>query len=505
MRIGKGHDILGERDCAYDAAGNIETVSRDGVPLTKYHYDGLNRLVREDNYLSAEAYTWTYDVGGNITEKKTYTLSGDINLGQVKSTASYTYGNTVWKDQLTAYNGQTITYDALGNPTEYKGNELDWTRMRQLASYGSNTFEYGADGIRCKKNNITYALNGSRILRENRGAVSLTYYYGLSGIIGFQYDDEDYFYQKNLQGDITAIYNSYGALVAEYKYDAWGKVLAVVNHTSANIGTINPFRYRGYYYDTETGLYYLQSRYYDPETGRFINADDLAYLGADQSLSGYNLYVYCATYAYNTNNPPACRAPSVTSFRKWTFGNDIAKLADDIIYNICYEIVACFKDIYNLFKNFITNDDPMAVRRNLSANKISFYKGALVLPLDLPGRGTAFSFGIIGIDPYNIPKSDTEFIQLVNHEYGHCLHMMQIGLMDYFITTAIPSLICAAFSDNQKPGLPKWLSDNYYNLPWERIAEHLGGVDDRTHSPESNTIGALYWIFTIIYSILTPY
>ena len=191
-------------------------------------------------------------------------------------------------------------YDAAGNPTEYKGNELKWTRMRQLVQYGdSNFFEYGADGIRCKKNDITYALNGSRILKENRGTVSLTYYYGLSGVIGFQYDAEDYFYQKNLQGDITAIYNSYGALVAEYKYDAWGKVLAVVNHTSENIGDLNPFRYRSYYYDTETDLYYLQTRYYDPETGRFINADDLAYLGADESLSSYNLYAYCSDNPVN--------------------------------------------------------------------------------------------------------------------------------------------------------------------------------------------------------------
>ena len=84
-----------------------------------------------------------------------------------------------------------------------------------------------------------------------------------------------------------------GAVEASYTYDAWGKVISA----TGALANLNPFRYRGYYYDGETGLYYLQSRYYDPETGRFINADDVDYIGADGSLLSYNLFAYCK------NNP----------------------------------------------------------------------------------------------------------------------------------------------------------------------------------------------------------
>ena len=166
--------------------------------------------------------------------------------------------------------------------------------MRQLASYGSHSFDYGADGVRYRKNSTTYTVNGNKILQETNGSRTLTYYYGGSGVVGFGYNGTDYYYQKNLQGDITAIYNDSGTLVAEYLYDAWGKVLRVTNHTSDCIGDINPFRYRGYYYDTETNLYYLNTRYYDPETGRFISSDTTEVLdNAKNNIGGLNLYAYC--------------------------------------------------------------------------------------------------------------------------------------------------------------------------------------------------------------------
>ena len=130
--------------------GNIETVSEDGVLLAKYYYDGLNRLIREDNYESNEAYTWTYDVGGNILQKCTYCLASDGSIGSCQKQDTYTYASSGWKDQLTSYNGQSIVYDALGNPTTYRGKNLTWTNIRRLASYGSNIFEYGADGVRGK-------------------------------------------------------------------------------------------------------------------------------------------------------------------------------------------------------------------------------------------------------------------------------------------------------------------------------------------------------------------
>ena len=102
---------------------------------------------------------------------------------------------------------------------------------------------------------------------------------------------------KNTYGNVVALYNSNGNLHARYEYDAWGKLLSIKNANgvditnTGNFAIVNPFRYRGYYYDTESGLYYLQSRYYDPTTGRFVNADVIAY-STNDSFVGMNLYAY---------------------------------------------------------------------------------------------------------------------------------------------------------------------------------------------------------------------
>ena len=117
--------------------------------------------------------------------------------------------------------------------------------------------------------------------------------YGNLSVIKYYKNDTDYnvFYvMTNVFGDVVSLHNANGTKVASYEYDAWGNVISMTDTTGIGIATINPIRYRGYYYDTETGLYYLSSRYYDPQVGRFINAD--GQINAD-SMSGYNLFAYC--------------------------------------------------------------------------------------------------------------------------------------------------------------------------------------------------------------------
>lgn len=286
----------------YDKAGNPETVSRGENLLAKYSYDGLNRLRREDNHAAGKTFIWDYDAGGNIICKKEYPLCTDVNLGPCTDSRVYTYKSEGWRDRLHSVNGKTCTYDRLGNPISYFGHTLEWTKVRRLAGFDGNTFSYGASGIRYRKNNTVYTLDGSRILRESDGTKTLTYYHGGSGIVGFAYNGTDYYFRKNLQGDVTSIYTAAGEKVADYTYDAWGKILSADSYTSAKIGDLNPIRYRGYYYDVETGLYYLNSRYYDPETGRFINADTTDVLeNARYDINGLNLYAYCE------NNPVSGR------------------------------------------------------------------------------------------------------------------------------------------------------------------------------------------------------
>ena len=122
--------------------------------------------------------------------------------------------------------------------------------------------------------------------------------------VGFRYKGSTYYYVKNLQGDITAIVDNELFLVCRYEYDDWGKCTAYSSEFDYNdIGNLNPFRWRSYYYDTESGLYYLQSRYYDPETGRFINADDVNYIGVSGTQIGYNPFAYCENEPVNRMDP----------------------------------------------------------------------------------------------------------------------------------------------------------------------------------------------------------
>jgi len=144
-------------------------------------------------------------------------------------------------------------------------------------------------------------------MAEEWGNHLVLYLYDADGSpIGMKYRTPSYaenvfdcfFFEKNLQGDIVAVYDSNGTEIASYVYTAWGECTMTYYTATANSpGLKNPFKYRGYYHDSETGWYYLQSRYYNPSWGRFISADDVAYLGANGDLQAYNLFAYCS------NNP----------------------------------------------------------------------------------------------------------------------------------------------------------------------------------------------------------
>lgn len=264
----------------YDDNGNILQTGS-----ASYEYDSLNRLIREVAGQKSAAYT--YDARGNILTRKEYTN------GQLQNSYTYTYsGDRLTKRTCGDLTEATCTYDANGNPTNYFGTALAWTRGRLLASYGSNTFSYNAEGIRYKKNTTEYILDGDRIIAEKEsGVITKRYFYDGSGIAGMWYSNAKFTFRKNLQGDVIGIYDEAGTCVGSYSYDPWGVVSA-----SGTMAGVNPFRYRGYYYDTETGLYYLNSRYYDPAVGRFLNADTYSYL-EPETLNGLNLY------AYALNNP----------------------------------------------------------------------------------------------------------------------------------------------------------------------------------------------------------
>ena len=268
-----------------------------------------------------DSYVYSYDAGGNLVSVQ---KNGEV----IKS---YTYGDASWKDLLTAFNGQSITYDAIGNPLSYRGMTLSWEGGRRLASVSkeglSASYVYNTDGIRTQKtvNGVTtnYYLDGNSILRQVTGNDVLEFFYDTNGVLGFYYNNTPYYYLKNLQGDIVGILDANGTQVVSYTYDAWGAPLSVTGTAADTIGQINPFRYRSYYYDNETGLYYLNSRYYDPETCRFISVDGI--YDTNTGLLSHNMFAYC-------NNNPVNMIDSTGTGPWWNdLWNDVKEAVQTII------------------------------------------------------------------------------------------------------------------------------------------------------------------------------
>ena len=251
----------------------------------------------------------TINAGGNITSAKTYPYTTGSISGSPLSQKTYSYSSSGWKDLLTNFNGDSIIYDEIGNPTQYRdGMTFDWESGRRLASItqGTNSYSYSYDssGVRISKtvNGTTYSYiydNGQLIYADTPSG-GMTFFYENDSVAGYKYGSEYYYYIKNLQGDIIGVIDKNCNLLYQYEYDAWGNhtVLDAQGNTispaASHIANSNPLRYRGYFFDTETGLYYLLSRYYDPETGRFVNADNPEILFEEQdNLLQYNLFAYC--------------------------------------------------------------------------------------------------------------------------------------------------------------------------------------------------------------------
>ena len=254
-----------------------------------------------------------------------------------------TFGYT--DDRLTTFGGKAIAYNAMGCPTTYEGKTATWSKGKlsrlssgtRLAGMASHSYSYNGYGQRVSRS-YSYTAGTSGLNPVPLGqltASSRKYYYDHSGRliaedviktyygegtttenIVFLYDESGiigmvhtvgstantYYFQRNLQGDVVAIYDANGVLKAKYLYDAWGNCTISSETPSYDVANANPIRYRGYYYDDDTGLYYCNARYYSPKWRRFISPDDTAYLN-HENVNGLNLYCYCNNDPVNYADP----------------------------------------------------------------------------------------------------------------------------------------------------------------------------------------------------------
>lgn len=300
----------------YDDNGNVLSKQYGENNSIVNTYDDKDRITSTS--YAGKTYNYTYDTdsqltgvtGNNYTASYAYDSRGNITNKTVNDeTTSFIYANSGWKDQLISVNGTELTYDANGNVLLYGDREFTWTYGRNLESIvdGNNEYSYTYDenGIRTSKtiNGVTtyYNTKDGVILSQTDGTNTMYFQYDTNGTpLGFIYNGVQYFYITNQMNDVLAITDTSGTIVGNYEYDAWGKVLIA----DTQIAQQNPLRYRGYYYDNETGYYYLQSRYYDSNICRFINSDipEISQMSKD-ILVGTNSFAYCNNDPINGSDP----------------------------------------------------------------------------------------------------------------------------------------------------------------------------------------------------------
>ncbi len=285
----------------YDANGNITSI-KDAAGESSFRYDELNRLIRENNHVLKKTVTYRYDLGGNMTAVNEYAFTAaDDDPAQPIKTETGIY-STVWKDQLLSWDGVSMTYDAIGNMLTKGSTSYTWTQGRKLAGVENGKsiqYFYDHTGARTKKVvdgiKTEYRMAGDLLVSEKTGTQTYWYRYDSgANLVSVTIAGKIYFYVRNAQNDVIGLIDANGNTVVKYAYDSWGKLLEITGDLKDTIGVQNPFRYRGYYYDNETGMYYLRSRYYDPALRRLISSDEMPTVQMSiDSFHNRNLYAYC--------------------------------------------------------------------------------------------------------------------------------------------------------------------------------------------------------------------
>ena len=255
-----------------------------------------------------------------------------------------------------------------------------------------------------------------------------------------------YYYLRNAQNDIVKIVDNSGASKVEYTYDSWGKIISATGTLTATLGTDQPFRYRGYVYDTETGWYYLQSRYYNPAVCRFISADVL--LSTGQGVIGHNAFAYCLNNPVNGIDSNGQYFRSVNGQMTDTGSYNPAH-AEYMLNKYKYvsamqPIKKAIKAVSNAVGSYFTNDPDVVVTRIQQGKIATVYRGTLMLTFT-DAQMNSFTPG-----PFVMLNTRDVDATTVMHEYGHSVQWKLLGTKKYLFSIAFPSVAVWLYDKNVK-------------------------------------------------------
>ncbi len=489
---------------AYDVYGNITHIysvssSNADTLLYLYVYDEYNQLTDVYDYVNSEHYEYTYNSAGNITSRNRYAINSSGIPTATLDSGRYAYADTNgWKDLLTSYNGQTITYDAIGNPLTYRdGISLTWQNGRELAVYKKNAddlevnYTYDVSGMRTGKTvtvtsgsgstsstAYTYVYENGLLLQMTRGSRIYDFSYDANGTpVSIAYRNRAtanptyYYYGTNWRGDVVALYNSNGTVAAKYEYDAYGKLLGVTTSAGiaitgeTSIAILNPLRYRGYVYDNETGLYYLQSRYYDPTTCRFINAD--IYYDTGVGLTGLNMFAYC------NNNPVMCFDPTGEHTLSETCGDPTCAMCNSERREFLQNNIDWYNDVMKSNLIFVTEE------------------GLLFFESETESDISLTKYNYIAFDD-NLSSKDNPSIKVWNsYLYEKDEEVMSIVILNLLCYEEVFNKN-RSWERNYRDMMCEWDVHNVFYVPWFKRSHRCKDVDFDFKDREKGWIAYTY-------------